>query len=228
MKKHELDVRLNQFLLENDHFEEMFYDDSQNGDRTIFGFVDNYMAKEITFTPEENMTKKWLSEKIHIQSRKEESEYIFDFNGICDFILSHANKELFTTLDSIFFVFDEEGLKELETYTGDSYAFDCIDLDEYIGMMWYEKNIVIINVSLIEKMAKENADEFIPANEQVSSGIVTTLVHELRHLMTLTNVLLTDKECTENDKLEESVENYARNFEDINLISIGTFVNIKK
>lgn len=213
MKKEELFTRLDSFLAEDKDSEELFYPNQPENTRTIFDYGD-IIAKEISFVPEESMSEKWLLSKTHIQNKPHDSLYNIDFESIVKFVFGHADKELFTTLNAIFFVYDEDGLDELYEYTGDEYALECIDLDENIGLMWYEKNIVIVNVGLIIRTSEEIEDYVIPASEHIEEGIITTLVHELRHLMADTNHLLTEEECSSSECQEDAVEEYSRRFSD--------------
>lgn len=218
MKKEELYMRLDKFLAEDKESEELI--SNQPEARTIFDYGD-IIAKEISFVPEEAMSEKWLLDKTHIQKSPKNTSYDIDFESIVRFVFAHADKELFTTLDSIFFVYDENGLNDLYKHTGDEYALECIDLDECVGLLWYEKNIVIVNVGLIIRTSEEIEDYDIPAAEHIEEGIITTLVHELRHLMADTNYLLTEEECPSSECQEDAVEEYARRFSDQFLLQIS-------
>lgn len=220
MKKEELFARLDRFLEEDKNVEEMFYPKQPENTRTIFDYGD-IMAKEISFVPEESMSEKWLLNKTHIQKKPKSSLYNIDFESVVKFVFDHADKELFTTLDAIFFVYDEGGLDELYEYTGDEYALECIDLDECIGLLWYEKNIVIVNIGLIIRASEEIEDCVIPAAEHIEEGIITTIVHELRHLMVDTNYLLTEEECPSSECQEDAVEEYSRRFSDRFLLQMN-------
>ena len=223
MKKMELDAALNQFL-KNEDAEEYFWPDQMSGNRTIFDYSD-IVGKEISFTPEENMSAGWFWSKAHVQPAPANNQYDIDFRGICDFVFAHVERELFTTLDALFFVFNEEGLDEVFDYTGDEYALECIDMDEDIGLMWYEKNIIVINVGLIQKSSEDLADEFRSAASHASDGIVMTIVHELRHLMLETNVLLPEEKYPDYEVTEAAVEEYTRQFADRWLLGNSVFVN---
>lgn len=186
------------------------------------------MGKEVTFTPEENMNEKWFWKKAHLQTPPKSNPYEIDFKGICDFVFTRCPKELFTTLEALFFVFNEKGLRKLAKYTGDNYGYECINMDEQIGLMWYEKNIVIVNVGLIQQTSEEMADEMTPASEHICDGIIMTIVHGMRNLMLHTNFLLTDEECPVEEKNDDAVEEYARRFADQWLQYTPDFVTRKQ
>lgn len=227
MKKEEMYARIDEFLREEEEAEEVTIPSQPKGTRTIFDGGD-IIGKEVTFTPEENMNEKWFWKKAHLQTPPKSNPYEIDFKGICDFVFTRCPKELFTTLEALFFVFNEKGLKKLAKYTGDDYGLECINMDEQIGLMWYEKNIVIVNVGLIQQASEEMADEMTPASEHICDGIIMTIVHGMRHLMLRTNFLLTDEECPVEEESEDAVEEYARRFADQWLQYTPDFVTRKQ
>lgn len=227
MKKEEMNSRLDEFLREEKDAEEVTLPSQPEGTRTIFDGSD-IMAKEVTFTPEENMNEEWFWKKVHLQTPPKSNPYAIDFKEICDFVFSRCPKEMFMTLEALFFVFDDDGLSELAEYTGDDYGLECIDMDEQIGLMWYEKNIVIVNVGLIQKTSEEMADEITPATDHICDGIMTTIVHGMRHLMLRTNFLLSEEEYPLEEENECAVEEYARQFADQWLQYIPEFVTRKE
>lgn len=227
MKKEEMNTRLDEFLREEKDVEEVTIPSQLEGTRTVFDGGD-ILCKEVTFTPEENMSEEWFWKKTHVQTMPKSNLYEIDFKRICDFVFSHCPKEMFTTLEALFFVFNEDGLRELAEYTGDEYGLECINMDEQIGLMWYEKNIVIINVGLIQQTSEEMADEITPASEHICDGIIMTIVHGMRHLMLRTNFLLTDEECPVEEESEDAVEEYARRFADQWLQYTPDFVTRKQ
>lgn len=227
MKKEEMNTRLDEFLREEKDVEEVTIPSQLEGTRTVFDGGD-ILCKEVTFTPEENMSEEWFWKKTHVQTMPKSNPYEIDFKRICDFVFSHCPKEMFTTLEALFFVFNEDGLRELAEYTGDEYGLECINMDEQIGLMWYEKNIVIVNVGLIQQTSEEMADEITPASEHICDGIIMTIVHGMRHLMLRTNFLLTDEECPVEEESEDAVEEYARRFADQWLQYTPDFVTRKQ
>lgn len=227
MKKEEMNTRLDEFLREEKDVEEVTIPSQLEGTRTVFDGGD-ILCKEVTFTPEENMSEEWFWKKTHVQTMPKSNPYEIDFKRICDFVFSHCPKEMFTTLEALFFVFNEDGLRELAEYTGDEYGLECINMDEQIGLMWYEKNIVIVNVGLIQQTSEEMADEITPASEHICDGIIMTIVHGMRHLMLRTNFLLTDEERPVEEESEDAVEEYARRFADQWLQYTPDFVTRKQ
>lgn len=227
MKKEEMYARIDEFLREEEDAEEVTIPSQPEGTRTVFDGGD-ILCKEVTFTPEENMNEEWFWKKAHVQTQPKSNPYEIDFKAICNFVFSHCPKEMFTTLEALFFVFNEDGLSELAQYTGDDYGYECINMDEQIGLMWYEKNIVIVNVGLIQQTSEEMADEITPASEHICDGIIMTIVHGMRHLMLRTNFLLTDEECPIEEESEDAVEEYARRFADQWLQYTPDFVTRKQ
>lgn len=101
------------------------------------------------------------------------------------------------------------------------------DAEEYFwpDQMAGNRNIIVINVGLIQKSSEDLADEFRSAASHASDGIVMTIVHELRHLMLETNVLLPEEKYPDYEVTEAAVEEYTRQFADRWLLGNSVFVN---
>lgn len=120
---------------------------------------------------------------------------------------------MLTTLSAVFFLEDEGDLQALYEFSGDEYALECIDMDEYIGLMWFYQNIVLVNVRAIIQVSQ---DVCLPGEDparEIEIGVLSTLAHELRHLMLDTNVLL-DAEMQQYAD-EGSVEEYGNKFAEL-------------
>lgn len=219
MEKDNLNDRVERLLWEQDVEESPNPGDAEYGTRTLIDHGD-IIPKETSYTPEESMTTDWLWGKVHIQSQvpPEYRRFNFRYRELCDFVFKTLDRELFTTLNAIFFVYDKAGLLELERFTEDSYAQSCIKLDKEIGLMWYEYDIVIINVGLIQKNCEADAIDGVPVEDEIGIGIVSTLVHELRHLMVSTNNLLTELELPYSENTEEAVERFTQQYNDQHLL----------
>lgn len=84
------------------------------------------------------------------------------------------------------------------------------DNEHYVGKMLTQHQIVLINEPVIHKMAHEMAEDEQEENKEYEIGILTTLLHEMRHLMLDTNPFLPEEEFPEELKEEENVEEFAR------------------
>lgn len=177
---------------------------------------DNNDGKEIAFACPEEMTKKWLKEKIHVQTKIPVGK--IDLDGIVDILFDNADKNLFVTLEDIWIVWDDEGLSEIENATGDEYANYIIN-EDMVGVMWFQRNSIVINLQAIYNIANEIAYDEYSIEREVSIGLICTIVHELRHLMLDTNIILSEEDYPVSESAEEKVENYGREFCDKNYCS---------
>lgn len=94
------------------------------------------------------------------------------------------------------------------------------DLDEWynydeqencVGRMFHAHQIVFIHEALIREQAKELCDEIFSEDEEYQTGIVITLLHEMRHLMLDTNAFISEDKIPLSEQVEDAVENFARN-----------------
>lgn len=88
--------------------------------------------------------------------------------------------------------------------------------DNVLGKVWFYRNVAIIDVQNIVKSAEEVEKEDIELgypsrkHQDVIEQIVLTMVHELRHLMLDTNIVLSEEEYPTNLGSESKVEQFAR------------------
>ena len=123
---------------------------------------------------------------------KSASETIdLDVDSLCDYLCEHAKNTLIN-LEEIIFISDydedfEELYKRKDGYNwSDILETNDLPSDGMLGMMWFERSMVVINIGEILKATEEMAKngEIYPKDvpEEFNIGIVTTLLHELRHL----------------------------------------------
>ena len=170
------------------------------------------IEKQIKFRFEEKFSEDILKSLIYISPKL--TEFI-DINIITSYIFS-LDKNLFTTLEHLCFMWDEEDYDWLFDETGDEYAKFIMD-DEVVGRMWNERNICIIDVKNIfkttYKMMSEDEDSFLGRQyffEDINNGIMMTAIHELRHLMLDTNIILPEDIYPLELSSEDAVEGFCR------------------
>lgn len=112
------------------------------------------------------------------------------------------------TIEKIVFVSNEDELDKWEASVNYEHSFD---MNNAIGIMWLRANIVIVNASLISHMVMEDDIMYGVANvnEAISMGLMETLVHELRHVLT-TNPIITEDLIPAGEEEEDAVEEYCR------------------
>lgn len=158
----------------------------------------------------EAMTVDDLVQRIHISSdipewcradRKALAEYLWK---TCDY-------NAFITLEEVVVVwsqpddagtymssdFEDEQRKRLREEYSDEYAYEIGE--SVLGQLWFERNTAVINMGEIvraaDEVAAQNADlldidPFFSFDNQVQTGFLTTVLHELRHLQMDTNIFL--------------------------------------
>ena len=206
MKKEMLDKRLDEYL-ETANAEEY---KAEGEYRCVYSYD---LDKDIAFTPQEMMDEAWFLDKTHTPKSSQCLGYSLNYEKLCKFAFAHLDKELLTTLSAVFFLEDETDLQDLYEFSGDEYALECIDMDECIGLMWFYRNIVLVNVRTIIQVSQ---DVCLPGEDparEIEIGVLSTLAHELRHLMLDTNVLL-DAEMQQYAD-ERSVEEYGNKFAEL-------------
>ena len=111
--------------------------------------------------------------------------------------------------------FKDSGLVHLQERFEDDYALELGD--ELLGVMWYERNAVVINMGeivrtgeWIDRESIDVEDPYFSAENQIIIGLLTTALHELRHLQMDTNIVLPLDEYPLELGNEAAVEEYCR------------------
>lgn len=112
------------------------------------------------------------------------------------------------TVEKIVFVSNEDELDVWLEHTDYTQSFD---MDEAVGIYWRYDNIVLVNVNLIEQSVRDINFNFDGSTyaEEMSLGLMETLVHELRHVLTM-NPIIPEELVPGVEALEDSVEEYCR------------------
>lgn len=173
---------------------------------------------------EEKFTLESLKEAMYLSPKLAS---IIGFNEVATYLYS-LDKNLFTTLEKLCFMWNEDDYNWLYNETGDEYALYVIDENE-LGKMWFERNICIVDVKNIVKTCLDLAGPDVDINdtenyfmerqyfiEDLNSGIIMTAIHELRHLMLDTNIILPEDEYPINLSDEDLVEQYCNDIWDEN------------
>lgn len=118
------------------------------------------------------------------------------------------------TLAGIIIPSNEKEFKQMLTdtiRTGDDVDewYEWADNEHYVGKMLTQHQIVVINESVIYKISKEMSENDYEEQKEYQIGILTTLLHEMRHLMLDTNPFLPEDEFPEELREEDAVERFA-------------------
>ena len=171
---------------------------------------------ETHFRYEEGCTDRYVADLIHIGSgaaakglkkqflidvlKKAYGEDYYDAICTCAGIIIPSNgKEFIQMLSATFRNSDD--VNEWYQY--------C-EQENVVGRMFRTHQIVFINEAEIAKLAKTLGDEIISEEEEYETGIITTLIHEIRHLMLDTNPFLPEDEFPVSEASEDAVEAFCR------------------
>lgn len=186
----------------------------------------------------ETMVLENLMGLIHV-SKDIPKKYRPDESKIVEYLWHNLDRNMFITLEEIVIVWsdtDNESFVDMQRTRlyqeyNDEYAYEIGE--NVLGQMWFDRNIIIINMGEIVKMAKENEQEFslfendyYCADNQVIVGFLTTLIHELRHLQMDTNYFLPVDEYPENEADEDCVELYCRQVFEKSEVPTDLFVHL--
>ena len=126
---------------------------------------------------------------------------------------------MFLTLNDIWFVWNEEDYEKMVDYYDADPAYSCDLQDEdCLGKVWFEKNAAIIDVQNIFNSAMEIEKQDIAlglcgyADQDIREQLVLTTIHEIRHIMMDTNIVLSETEYPIHLASEFEVEEFARSW----------------
>lgn len=191
---------------------------------------DNEDAKMLPFHFPEAMTPQSLAERIFVSSDIP-STYRINKDALAEYLWETCDRNAFITLDELVVIwsepcdedtfdpaeFTDSGSEHLYEKFGDEYAYEIGQ--DVLGQLWWERNVAVINMGEIvrasENIARENEDlagidPYFSVEHQVLVGLLTTSIHELRHLQMDTNILLPEDVYPLILNSEEAVENYCR------------------
>lgn len=189
----------------------------------------------------EAMTVDDLVQRIHISSDIPEW-YRADKKALAEYLWNTCDHNAFITLNEVVVVwsqpddagtymssdFEDEQRKRLHEEYSDEYAYEIGE--GVLGQLWFERNTAVINMGEIvraaDKVAIENVDlvdidPFFSFENQVQTGFLTTVLHELRHLQMDTNIFLPEDVYTLELASEISVEEYCRDAFETHVINDG-------
>lgn len=181
--------------------------------RNAIYIYDNEDGKEITYTFQRSKTG--LAKHVHV-SRRIPRKYRPNKQKLVEYLLALPNDALLT-LSEVWVLWDEEDYELMTDYHDvDSAWTETLYDEENLGKMWFDQNTVIINMqNIVNSALEEEYEDYkvgIPSHfdEDVQEQTALTVVHEIRHVMMDTNIILPEDEYPLNLASEENVEEFAR------------------
>lgn len=159
-------------------------------------------------------TREWLISRLFWGNSCKTSRDVWE-DLIID-ALKQIDPNMFITINRICFVACESDMeevaRELRVERGALPESICFDDDDPIGLFWYAENSVLINLWAIRKANEKLNEETGIANDfwTEHSGIILTLIHELRHAALGANPFLPEDLYPASGAEENAVERWAR------------------
>ena len=149
------------------------------------------LGKELSVNFIEKISASNIADRIHISSAIPENYHI-DKNVLAQYLWNVCDRNAFVTLNEIVILWnDGENLDPEQARLYEEYYDEFVRelAVNQLGQMWFDRNIVAINMYEIVKTAREIAEEnknfsspYFKFENILREGILTTALHELRHL----------------------------------------------
>ena len=193
----------------------------------VMDWYNHDLDRNYTITNPDYINLDWLKERLVVTKSVSELNYQIDTDALMGYINQFFPKELLTTLNRI--VICNDGEKDFDELYNNPDFGDMVEIcdlpdadgDRYLGIYWFEFNVVVVNLGGIINCAKASLAEDIADGfafesdvvDDVNRNVIVTLVHELRHLAQGNPYLPKEFLQQESDK-EEDAEEFARNLVD--------------
>lgn len=189
----------------------------------------------------EAMTVDDLVQRIHISSDIPKC-YQADRKALAEYLWKACDHNAFITLQEVVVVWsqpDDAGTyissdfeDEQRRRLYEEYSDECANEigEGVLGQLWFERNTAVVNMGEIvraaDEVAAQNADlvdidPFFSFENQVQTGFLTTVLHELRHLQMDTNIFLPEDMYPLELASEGAVEEYCREAFETHVINDG-------
>jgi len=186
-------------------------------EKSITVWDNSECGKELTFYFREHNTYRNLAKRVFISPTiPKVYKPFFTKHCVMKTLLEKIDPNCFMTMTALFIVWDDNKDNEtdkfrskLEDLTDDEYAHEIGD--GLLGITWWERNVCIISASqIIHTVLEMYEEDDYQFKEEVEIGFWTTVIHELRHLLLDTNIILPENEYPQELASEDNVEEYCR------------------
>ena len=152
-----------------------------------------------------NISSEQLASKIHI-SDSAQKHAPMDKTKLAEYLINNVDEHAFLTLEELYIVADESDYERLAGEYQDPSVLDFFESKER-GVMWFDHNVCIVDVkNIIErcKITETSNLEF-----RIKRRIIGVIIHELRHLMLDTTLVLPEDKYPRILGHEFRVDDYA-------------------
>lgn len=175
-------------------------------------------GKSTRFTFEEYITEDWLSDKIYVNPEVRHKLGATP-QILASILLENLPTEYFITLNKVYVIYSQSDFTLInnECYAGLGITSNVNFIWRVAsGAMLFEKNIVVVNMRLIER----ECDRLNYDRMTLKLNLIAALFHEFRHLMLDTNMYLPRSIYPEHLASEEAVELFEDKITDCILTSL--------
>lgn len=184
---------------------------------TVYDEYHGYMnSRRYTIRNPKKIDEKYLSSLILISDDAKKLNPTIDIKKVIAY-LDKLDKNMLMTVQRICFITNEE--EDTDTIYQDELFAEGIEAghginDNQIGITWWDMDIILINLKAIQEISKEFSYDKYDFQKEYNLGILTTIVHEIRHCAQ-ENPYLEEKYINPlSIDPEADAEEYARNYVD--------------
>ena len=171
------------------------------------------------------MDLNFINDRVIISKSVQDSKFPINRQVLCEWIYKNIPKYIYMNLQKIIFVYDnDEDYDELTSLIDeDILETNSLPFENILGIEWHSDDIVVVSVKNIEtetnQMLLRGDLEKEEVETCINNGIMTTLVHELRHLAQ-NNLYLPERILKQTQDDEEDAESFALDICDRNYVWI--------
>lgn len=194
---------------------------------TLWDYYNDDLDRTYTLTDPDIIDSDFVKDRIIITETAKDLVDI-DIDDLSDYLCRYAKNSLIN-LEQIIFINDTEKDFDELYERRDGYDWrECLEVNDLpideLGIMWFERSMVLVNIGEILKTTEEMAKngEIYPEDipKELNIGIVTTLLHELRHLEQANPYIPAEEFNQISIDKEADAEEYAREIYDFHPIDI--------
>lgn len=174
-------------------------EDIEQTDKYIYAY-DNQEGKDIYFKFLEDIN---FEDLFDFGSQEVDKEKFFNL------LRSSLDNNLFIIPNKLYFINNQEELDNIL----DKFKNDSFDIENMVGMNLYFENCIFINMYLIKKLTLEECDMYkdIDYEEELNISTWQTIIHELRHMLCDSCIIISEEEVPIAEGAEDKVEEYCIN-----------------
>ena len=195
--------------------DEMFIDEKTFDHIAVTEIRDGGFTYQYEITNKVYIDADWLYERIIFTPTASIAAHTMK-QRLVNWLIDNVPKDTYMALHKLIFIYDID--KDFDWLTEDQEMVDLLEChelpdDNLLGINWATDFCAVINIksiiNTVNEMVKSGEIDEDERRDEVCRGILTTVVHELRHLQQNLPIVADDDAEYGNDD-EEDAENFAR------------------